>query len=52
MLVVEGDALALFYFTSEDPFFQTCNQLEALVGPASRKGPFGRGDSDAMSKTL
>lgn len=32
------------------PFFQSCNQLEALVGPGSRNGPFGQGDSDTMSK--
>lgn len=31
-------------------FFQSCNQLEALVGPGSRNGPFGQGDSDTMSK--
>lgn len=31
---------------------QTCNQLEALVGPGSRKGPFGHGDSDTLSKTF
>lgn len=29
---------------------QTCNQLEVLGGPASRKGPFGEGDSQTMSE--
>uniref|UniRef100_A0A8C4E4T8 Lysosomal alpha-mannosidase n=1 Tax=Dicentrarchus labrax TaxID=13489 RepID=A0A8C4E4T8_DICLA len=27
----------------------TCNQLEVLSGPASRKGPFGEGDKKAMA---
>lgn len=31
---------------------QSCNQLEALVGPGSRKGPFGQGDSDTMRKAM
>lgn len=30
--------------------FQTCNQLEVLVGPVSRQGPFGVGNSETMSK--
>uniref|UniRef100_A0AAQ6AET3 Lysosomal alpha-mannosidase n=1 Tax=Amphiprion ocellaris TaxID=80972 RepID=A0AAQ6AET3_AMPOC len=28
---------------------QTCNQLEVLGGPVSRKGPFGGGDKKAMA---
>ncbi|XP_070774105.1 lysosomal alpha-mannosidase [Enoplosus armatus] len=31
---------------------QTCNQLEALSGPVSRKGPFGEGDSLTMKKAM
>uniref|UniRef100_A0A8C6KDZ4 Alpha-mannosidase n=1 Tax=Nothobranchius furzeri TaxID=105023 RepID=A0A8C6KDZ4_NOTFU len=31
---------------------QTCNQLEVLGGPASRKGPFGAGDSQTLSKAM
>ncbi|XP_071359928.1 lysosomal alpha-mannosidase [Trachinotus anak] len=31
---------------------QTCNQLEVLGGPASRKGPFGEGDSETMKKAM
>ncbi|KAF3852860.1 hypothetical protein F7725_006215 [Dissostichus mawsoni] len=31
---------------------QTCNQLEVLGGPGSRKGPFGEGDSQTLSETL
>ncbi|KAL3996930.1 hypothetical protein ACER0C_009586 [Sarotherodon galilaeus] len=31
---------------------QTCNQLEVLGGPASRKGPFGEGDSQTMKKAM
>ncbi|KAF3688011.1 Lysosomal alpha-mannosidase [Channa argus] len=32
--------------------FQTCNQLEVLGGPASRKGFFGQGDSHTMKKAM
>ncbi|TDH15678.1 hypothetical protein EPR50_G00011770 [Perca flavescens] len=31
---------------------QTCNQLEILAGPVSRKGPFGDGDSQTMKKAM
>ncbi|XP_008287607.1 lysosomal alpha-mannosidase [Stegastes partitus] len=31
---------------------QTCNQLEVLGGPVSRKGPFGEGDSQTMKKAM
>nr|XP_043872004.1 lysosomal alpha-mannosidase [Solea senegalensis] len=31
---------------------QTCNQLEVLGGPASRKGPFGEGDSQTLKKAM
>ncbi|KAG7218977.1 hypothetical protein INR49_019375, partial [Caranx melampygus] len=31
---------------------QTCNQLEVLAGPASRKGPFGEGDSETLKKAM
>ncbi|XP_044046070.1 lysosomal alpha-mannosidase [Siniperca chuatsi] len=31
---------------------QTCNQLEVLGGPVSRKGPFGEGDSQTMKKAV
>uniref|UniRef100_A0A3Q0SVF1 Alpha-mannosidase n=1 Tax=Amphilophus citrinellus TaxID=61819 RepID=A0A3Q0SVF1_AMPCI len=31
---------------------QTCNQLEVLGGPTSRKGPFGKGDSQTMKKAM
>eukprot|EP00064_Thunnus_orientalis_P022022 superscaffoldBa00007078_g22201 len=31
---------------------QTCNQLEVLGGPNSRKGPFGEGDSQPMKKAM
>uniref|UniRef100_A0A3P8SFH6 Alpha-mannosidase n=1 Tax=Amphiprion percula TaxID=161767 RepID=A0A3P8SFH6_AMPPE len=31
---------------------QTCNQLEVLGGPVSRKGPFGGGDSQTMKKAM
>ncbi|XP_034756672.1 lysosomal alpha-mannosidase [Etheostoma cragini] len=31
---------------------QTCNQLEILGGPDSRKGPFGDGDSQTMKKAM
>ncbi|XP_013877498.1 lysosomal alpha-mannosidase [Austrofundulus limnaeus] len=31
---------------------QTCNQLEVLAGPASRKGPFGKGDSETLRKAM
>ncbi|KAK2817431.1 hypothetical protein Q5P01_025622 [Channa striata] len=32
--------------------FQTCNQLEVLGGPTSRKGPFGQGDAHTMRKAM
>uniref|UniRef100_A0A3Q1GUL4 Alpha-mannosidase n=1 Tax=Acanthochromis polyacanthus TaxID=80966 RepID=A0A3Q1GUL4_9TELE len=31
---------------------QTCNQLEVLGGPVSRKGPFGEGDSQTLKKAM
>ncbi|XP_024863643.1 lysosomal alpha-mannosidase [Kryptolebias marmoratus] len=31
---------------------QTCNQLEVLGGPTSRKGPFGKGDSQTLRKAM
>uniref|UniRef100_A0A8D0D4Q4 Alpha-mannosidase n=1 Tax=Sander lucioperca TaxID=283035 RepID=A0A8D0D4Q4_SANLU len=31
---------------------QTCNQLEILGGPVSRKGPFGDGESQTMKKAM
>ncbi|XP_072240719.1 lysosomal alpha-mannosidase [Leuresthes tenuis] len=31
---------------------QTCNQLEVLGGAASRKGPFGEGDSQTLRKAM
>ncbi|XP_061576630.1 lysosomal alpha-mannosidase [Cololabis saira] len=31
---------------------QTCNQLEVLGGPASRKGPFGEGDSQTLREAM
>ncbi|XP_030638691.1 lysosomal alpha-mannosidase [Chanos chanos] len=31
---------------------QTCNQLEVLGGPKSRRGPHGEGDSDTMRKAM
>lgn len=31
---------------------QTCNQLEVLGGAASRKGRFGKGDSQTLSKVF
>ncbi|XP_069023708.1 lysosomal alpha-mannosidase [Embiotoca jacksoni] len=31
---------------------QTCNQLEVLGGPASRKGAFGEGDSKTMKEAM
>ncbi|KAM9769135.1 lysosomal alpha-mannosidase [Menidia menidia] len=31
---------------------QTCNQLEVLGGQASRKGPFGEGDSQTLRKAM
>uniref|UniRef100_A0A3Q3WC73 Alpha-mannosidase n=1 Tax=Mola mola TaxID=94237 RepID=A0A3Q3WC73_MOLML len=31
---------------------QTCNQLEVLGGPVSRKGPFGEGESQTMKKAM
>ncbi|XP_039650824.1 lysosomal alpha-mannosidase [Perca fluviatilis] len=31
---------------------QTCNQLEILGGPVSRKGPFGDGNSQTMQKAM
>ncbi|KAK0140408.1 Lysosomal alpha-mannosidase [Merluccius polli] len=31
---------------------QTCNQLEVLGGPSSRKGPFGAGDSETLRKAM
>uniref|UniRef100_A0A674B778 Lysosomal alpha-mannosidase n=1 Tax=Salmo trutta TaxID=8032 RepID=A0A674B778_SALTR len=50
------------YFTSRpalkryerisNSYLQTCNQLEVLGGPISRKGPFGAGDSETLSKCL
>lgn len=50
------------YFTSRpalkryerisNSLLQTCNQLEVLGGPASRNGPFGKGDSLTMMKSL
>uniref|UniRef100_A0A8K9V7E0 Alpha-mannosidase n=1 Tax=Oncorhynchus mykiss TaxID=8022 RepID=A0A8K9V7E0_ONCMY len=50
------------YFTSRpalkryerisNSYLQTCKQLEVLGGPISRKGPFGAGDSETLSKCL
>nr|XP_046229733.1 lysosomal alpha-mannosidase [Scatophagus argus] len=50
------------YFTSRpalkryerisNSYLQTCNQLEVLGGPVSRKGPFGEGDSQTMKKAM
>ncbi|KAM9313685.1 lysosomal alpha-mannosidase [Pholidichthys leucotaenia] len=31
---------------------QTCNQLEVVGGPASRKGPFGQGDSKILQEAM
>uniref|UniRef100_A0A8C5AWH7 Lysosomal alpha-mannosidase n=1 Tax=Gadus morhua TaxID=8049 RepID=A0A8C5AWH7_GADMO len=31
---------------------QTCNQLEVLGGPSSRKGPFGAGDSETLREAM
>ncbi|KAL3066290.1 hypothetical protein OYC64_016277 [Pagothenia borchgrevinki] len=31
---------------------QTCNQLEVLGGPDSRKGPFGEGDSQTLKEAM
>ncbi|XP_062244206.1 lysosomal alpha-mannosidase [Platichthys flesus] len=31
---------------------QTCNQLEVLGGPASRKGPYGEGESQTMKEAM
>ncbi|KAK1886575.1 Lysosomal alpha-mannosidase, partial [Dissostichus eleginoides] len=31
---------------------QTCNQLEVLGGPGSRKGPFGEGDSQTLKEAM
>ncbi|XP_051801046.1 lysosomal alpha-mannosidase isoform X1 [Acanthochromis polyacanthus] len=31
---------------------QTCDQLEVLGGPVSRKGPFGEGDSQTLKKAM
>uniref|UniRef100_A0A4W5KMX2 Alpha-mannosidase n=1 Tax=Hucho hucho TaxID=62062 RepID=A0A4W5KMX2_9TELE len=33
-------------------YLQTCNQLEVLGGPISRKGPFGAGDSETLKKAM
>uniref|UniRef100_A0A4W5MNW7 Alpha-mannosidase n=1 Tax=Hucho hucho TaxID=62062 RepID=A0A4W5MNW7_9TELE len=50
------------YFTSRpalkryerisNSYLQTCNQLEVLGGPISRKGPFGAGYSETMKKAV
>uniref|UniRef100_A0A674B8A5 Alpha-mannosidase n=1 Tax=Salmo trutta TaxID=8032 RepID=A0A674B8A5_SALTR len=50
------------YFTSRpalkryerisNSYLQTCNQLEVLGGPISRKGPFGAGDSETLKKAM
>ncbi|KAI4882355.1 hypothetical protein NFI96_027804, partial [Prochilodus magdalenae] len=50
------------YFTSRpalkryerlsNSLLQMCNQLEVLGGPKSRNGPFGKGDSDTMSRAM
>ncbi|XP_062846006.1 lysosomal alpha-mannosidase [Trichomycterus rosablanca] len=50
------------YFTSRpalkryerisNSLLQTCNQLEVLGGPKSRKGPFGAGDSDTLKRAM
>ncbi|XP_033821330.1 lysosomal alpha-mannosidase [Periophthalmus magnuspinnatus] len=50
------------YFTSRpalkryerfsNALLQTCNQLEVLGGPVSRNGPFGKGDTLTMRKSM